>query len=162
MSDIGPAFAQIMFGTSFDLFNLWWRNDTPMRGKQAKMDLEYTWKDTRELVVDELFTMTGKHFVAIDQHFFLTMRDCGRTPNSLNSLIGEIRVGLTGDHHQNRPGIRLYAYQTNECQADYKNNYNVAISDGYVPRCIPAFWTTTEIDIRSRSPVNERLLANPI
>jgi hypothetical protein len=56
----------------------------------------------------------------------------------------------------------MYAYETEDCRADYKNDYNGVIGEGYAPRCIPAFWLTTEIDIRSRSPVYERLLANPI
>jgi hypothetical protein len=55
------------------------------------------------LIVDELFTMTGKHFAAIEQTLFLTMGDCGRTPDSSNSLFDGIGVILTGNHYQNRP-----------------------------------------------------------
>jgi hypothetical protein len=58
--------------------------------------------------------------------------------------------------------IRLYAYETDDCRADYKNDYSGAISEDYVPRSTPAFYDATEIDIRSRSPVYERLLTIPI
>jgi hypothetical protein len=74
-----------------------------MWGMRAKMDLHETWKDIRSLIVNELFTMTGKHFAAIEQQLFLTMRDCGRTPDSSHSLFGGIGVVLTGDRHENRP-----------------------------------------------------------
>jgi hypothetical protein len=48
--------------------------------------------------------MTGKHyFAATDQQRFLTMRDCGRTPDSSHSLFGGIGVALTGGRNQNRP-----------------------------------------------------------
>jgi hypothetical protein len=63
------------------------------------LDLHETWKDIRLLIVDELFTMTGKHFAGIEQQ----LRDCGRTSGSSHSLFGGIGVVLTGDHHQSRP-----------------------------------------------------------
>jgi hypothetical protein len=67
MGDIGPTTADMVFGTSSDLFKLKWGNDTPMRGTRAKLDLQHTWKDIRLLIADELFTMTGKLFAAIEQ-----------------------------------------------------------------------------------------------
>jgi archaellum biogenesis ATPase FlaH len=73
MGDIGPTTTDMVFGTSSELFKPRWGNDTPMRGTRAKLDLHETWKDTRLLIVDELFTMTGKHFAAIKQQVFLTM-----------------------------------------------------------------------------------------
>jgi hypothetical protein len=103
MGDIGPTTADMVFGTSSDLFKLRWGNDTHMRGTRANLNLQETWKDIRLLIVDERFTMTGKHFAAIEQQLLLTMRDCGRTPDSSHSLFGGIGVLLTGDHHQNRP-----------------------------------------------------------
>jgi hypothetical protein len=45
------------------------------------------------------------------------------------------------------------AYETDDYRANYKNDYRGGISEGYAPRCFPAFWLTTEINIRSRSPV---------
>jgi hypothetical protein len=95
MGDIGQTTADMVFGTSSDLFKLRWGNDTPMRGTRAKLDLHETWKDIRLLIVDEVFTMTGKHFAAIEQQ----LRDCGRTPGSSISLFGGIGVLLTGDRH---------------------------------------------------------------
>jgi hypothetical protein len=58
-----------------------------------------------------------------------------------------------------------YSYvclQTDDCRANYENDYNGAISESYAPRCFSAFWLTTEINIRSRPPVYERVLTNPI
>jgi hypothetical protein len=103
MGDIGPTTAHMVFGTSSDLFKQGWGNDTPTRMTRAKLDLQETCKDIRLLIVDEMFTMTGKHFAAIEQQLFLTMRHCGRTPDSSHSLFGGIGVLLTGDHHHNRP-----------------------------------------------------------
>jgi hypothetical protein len=59
--------------------------------------------------------------------------------------------------------VVVFVYMLTKRKADYKNNYySGAISEGYAPRFIPALWFTTEADIRSRSPVYERLLANLI
>jgi hypothetical protein len=41
----------------------------------------------------------------------------------------------------------MHAYEADDCRADFKKYYSGAISEGYAPRCIPAFWATTEIDI---------------
>jgi hypothetical protein len=106
MGDIGPTTADMVFGTSSELFKLRWGNDTPMLGTQAKLDRHETWKDARLLIVDKLFTMTGKHLTAIEQQLFLTMRDCGPTPDSSHSMFGGIGVILTGDHHQARRCVK--------------------------------------------------------
>jgi hypothetical protein len=87
--------------TSGDLFKQRWGSDTPMRGKRAKLGLHEMWKDIRMVIGNELFTMSGKHnAAAIEQQLFLTMRDCGRMPDSLNSVFGGISAVLTGDHHR--------------------------------------------------------------
>jgi hypothetical protein len=65
------------------------------------------------LIVDDLFTMTAKHFVAIEQQLFLTMRDSGRTHDSPNSMLGGIGVILTGDHHQRQRVLSAPLFQSN-------------------------------------------------
>jgi hypothetical protein len=40
----------------------------------------------------------------------------------------------------------MYVYETDECRPDYKNDYIGAITEGYAPRCIPAFWTKVICD----------------
>jgi hypothetical protein len=42
----------------------------------------------------------------------------------------------------------MYAYEIDDCRADYKNNYSGAISEGYAPRCIPEFWARKLISNR--------------
>jgi hypothetical protein len=42
MGRIGQTTADMVFGTSSDVFKLRWGNDTPMRGTRAKFDLHET------------------------------------------------------------------------------------------------------------------------
>jgi hypothetical protein len=52
MGDNGLTTAHIVFGTSMDISKLRRGDDTPMRYTRAKLDLQFTWRDIRMVIVD--------------------------------------------------------------------------------------------------------------